>query len=124
MDNASRFNQYVEALQQYISREGHALVPAHHKEILNNRTITLGTWVSYMRQRNKATKLPENQKNVLDSIPQWNWGPLSPGPKPQMSRNTEIAMKSINGKSLTQLADQYNLSRQRVHQIVKRTTNA
>ena len=123
MDNASRFAQYVEALQQYISREGHGLVPANHKETLNNRIITLGTWVSYMRQRNKANKLPEKQKKIFDNIAQWTWGPLVPGPKPQMSRNTEIAEKSLDGQSLTQIADQYNLSRQRVHQIVKRTTN-
>jgi DNA-binding NarL/FixJ family response regulator len=124
MDNITRFNRYITALQQYITREGNALVPANHIEIVGGDSIHLGTWVGYMRQRNKTGKLSETQKSALDSINGWNWGPLKPGPKDKRERNSEIAQMRNNGKSLAQIADQYNLSRQRVHQIVRRLTTA
>lgn len=124
MDNVTRFNRYITALQQYIIREGNALVPANHVEIVENIHIHLGTWVGYMRQRNKANKLTESQKSTLDAIQGWSWGPLKPGPKDKHERNSEIAQMRNNGKSLAQIADQYNLSRQRVHQIVRRSISA
>lgn len=124
MDNTTRFNRYITALQQYITREGNALVPASHVEILEGTSIHLGTWVGYMRQRNKADRLKESQKMILEQIPSWSWGPLKPGPKDKRERNSEIAQMRNNGKSLAQIADQYNLSRQRVHQIVRRSISA
>lgn len=124
MDNITRFNRYITALQQYITREGNALVPANHIEIIDGTSIHLGTWVGYMRQRNKANKLNETQKSTLDQITGWSWGPLKPGPKDKHERNSEIAQMRNNGKSLAQIADQYNLSRQRVHQIVRRSISA
>jgi Mor family transcriptional regulator len=122
MDNNTRFNQYHQALQQYIDREGNALVPATHIEKLNNQPITLGAWVGYMRQRNKNGKLPQNKQNTLNKTPGWTWGPLKPGPTTKTLRNTDITQLRQTGLSLSQIADQYNLSRQRIHQIIKRDT--
>jgi hypothetical protein len=122
MDNTTRFNQYIQALQQYITREGHAHVPATHTETLNTTTINLGTWVGYMRQRNKNNQLPQNRTDTLNNTIGWTWGPLKPGPATKNARNNEIHNMRLNGQSLSQIADHYQLSRQRVHQIVKRTT--
>jgi DNA-binding NarL/FixJ family response regulator len=122
MNNATRFNTYLAALQQYITREGAAHVPANHKESIDGQLIPLGTWVGYMRQRYKNNKLPVERVEILNNISGWTWGPLKPGPKPNTSRNAEIADLSINGQSLTKIADHYNLSRQRIHQIVKRNS--
>lgn len=120
MDNTTRFNRYLHALQQYIRREGHALVPANHVEIIDNDKINLGAWVGYMRQRKKNNQLNQDRINALSALPEWNWGPLKPGPATKNNRNNEIAQLRRNGLSLAQIADQYQLSRQRVHQIVKR----
>lgn len=120
MDNLTRFNRYVHALQQYIKREGHGLVPANHVELLDAETINLGAWVGYMRQRKKNQQLPQDRIDILSAVPEWNWGPLKPGPATKNNRNNEIAQLRRNGLSLAQIADQFQLSRQRVHQIVKR----
>jgi DNA-binding NarL/FixJ family response regulator len=122
MNNTTRFNTYLAALQQYIIREGSATVPAHHEEYVAGQLVQLGTWVGYLRQRYKNNKLPEDRINILNNVPGWSWGPLRPGPKPNTSRNAEIRNLSQDGQSLTQIADRFNLSRQRIHQIVKRTT--
>lgn len=122
MDNTTRFNRYLQALQQYIKREGHALVPANHIESIDNDGINLGAWVGYMRQRKKNGQLNQDRIATLSEIPEWNWGPLKPGPATKNSRNSEIAQLRRNGLSLAQIADQYQLSRQRVHQIVKRVS--
>ena len=122
MNNTVRFNTYLSALQQYITREGTAHVPAHHEESIDGRSVQLGTWVGYVRQRYKNNKLSAERIAVLENISGWAWGPLKPGPKPNTSRNSEIMNLSQGGQSLTQIADQYNLSRQRIHQIVTRAS--
>ena len=122
MDNHTRFNQYHQALQQYIAREGDALVPATHIENKSNELITLGAWVGYMRQRNKNGKLTQSRWETLDNTPGWTWGPLKPGPTKKTVRNTNITQLREQGLSLSQIADEYNLSRQRIHQIIKRDT--
>ena len=122
MNNTTRFNIYQAALQQYITREGSATVPAHHEEYVEAKPVQLGTWVGYIRKRYKNNKLAADRINILNSIPGWSWGPLRPGPKPNTSRNAEIRNLSEDGQSLTQIADRYNLSRQRIHQIVKPAT--
>jgi hypothetical protein len=105
MNNTTRFNTYLAALQQYITREGSAHVPAHHEESVDGGSVQLGTWIGYVRQRYKNNKLPVERVEILNNIP----------------GNAEIAELSTSGQSLTQIADRYNLSRQRIHQIVKHT---
>jgi hypothetical protein len=119
MDNNTRFAQYVRALQQYTSRENHAEVPAQHVEILENSEIRLGAWVSYMRQRYKNSKLPAHYVEELIKITGWTWGPLRRGPRKKNERNAKILEMRSTGHSITQISDAFNISRQRVHQIVK-----
>lgn len=118
MDNNTRFNTYKTALIQFTSREGHCNVPAAHSEIVDGREINLGAWVGYMRQRRKKGLLPQPRIEELEAIAGWQWGPLKPGPATNVKRNSLILDLRSSGQSLRQIADQFELSRQRVHQIV------
>jgi DNA-binding NarL/FixJ family response regulator len=120
MDNSSRFQMYLNALKQFYSREGHCLVPAIHIEILEGKEIFLGAWIGYARQRKKKNQLPENRIKELEEIPGWQWGPLRPGPATDKNRNNNILEMRAAGHSLRQIADEFELSRQRIHQIVKK----
>ena len=115
---------YVNALRQFSNREGHCRVPAIHVEILEGKEINLGAWVGYTRQRYKRQELSPDRINAISEIPGWEWGPLKPGPATDMIRNSEIFELRRSGLSLRQIADKFDLSRQRIHQIVKSEINA
>jgi len=119
MDNTTRFNTYVNSLRQFVSREGHCNVPAIHIEIYNDIDVTLGAWVGYVRQRYRKNQLSAERTAQLQAVPGWQWGPLKPGPATDNNRNLEIHEMRAAGHSLRQIADKFDLSRQRVHQIVK-----
>ena len=123
MDNNTRFDIYVKALSQYIARESHGRVPSDHVEILDGAEVFLGTWVSYVRQRHRKNQLKPEFELRLQSIPEWTWGPLRRGPKKKAERNEKILEMRSNGSSITQISDEFNLSRQRVHQIVKKNAS-
>jgi len=60
---------------------------------------------------------------LLENISSWSWGPVRPGPKSKevvIQRNSDIVwLREHEGMALEQIAKRYNLSRQRVYQIVK-----
>jgi len=56
-------------LKQFIQREGHARVPAHHVE----GGLHLGSWVSHQRGAEKAGQLDPGRKQRLDALPGWVW---------------------------------------------------
>ena len=139
MDNDLRFQWYVVALEQYADREGHCRVPALHVEVLEGMEVKLGSFVSYQRQRrrrlggaiSRSTDVDNyddrlstaydkfvERKVVLETVPGWEWGPLRPGPASKAIRNDEIQRQYQEGAQVKTLADQYDLSRQRIHQIV------
>lgn len=120
MDNSSRFEMYLNALKQFSAREGHSNVPAIHIEIYESKEIFLGAWIGYVRQRKKKNQLSENRISRLEELSGWSWGPLKPGPATDKNRNTNILEMRAAGKSLRQIADEFDLSRQRIHQIVKK----
>ena len=119
MDNTTRFNTYIKALSQFAAREGHCNVPAIHTEIIENNDVTLGAWVGYVRQRRRKNQLSEERAAAIQAVSGWQWGPLKPGPATDANRNYEILQMRAAGSSLRQIADKFDLSRQRVHQIVK-----
>ena len=119
MDNTTRFNTYIKALSQFAAREGHCNVPAIHTEIIENNDVTLGAWVGYVRQRRRKNQLSEERAAAIQAVSGWQWGPLKPGPATDTDRNSEILQMRAAGSSLRQIADKFDLSRQRVHQIVK-----
>lgn len=98
-------------------------MPTNHTEFLDDGSeVNLGSWVSYMRTRYREDKLPSLRIEMLESIPTWSWGPVRPGPKSKNqlnSRNEEIVSSRQSGKSLSKIAKEYGVSRQRIHQILK-----
>lgn len=119
IDNDTRFATYLEALRQYAARTGNTRVPASHREHHQGSEVPLGSWVCYMRQRYRRGFLPEERANELAGLPGWEWGPLRPGPAVEAGRDREIMRLRDQGYSLQKIADEYRLSRQRVHQIVR-----
>lgn len=119
MDNYTRFKLYINALQQYSGRVGNCNVPSTHIEKYEDNDVALGAWVGYVRQRYKKSQLSDEKARRLESISGWNWGPLKPGPATDNERNRQIHEMRAAGSSLRQIADKFDLSRQRVHQIVK-----
>jgi len=122
MRTHTSFEQYVELLRKYAAREGHTRVPISHIEELDGRPIKLGSWVSYIRHRQRRGGLEQPRVEILSGLPGWQWGPLPPGPATKHGRDREILEKRSEGLSLRQIADSYGISRQRVHQIVTGVT--
>lgn len=119
MANNTTFEDYIAALGRYAAREGHTRVPISHTELDSaGRSIKLGTWVGYIRQRYRRGGLDESRAKILTGLPGWEWGPLAPGPRAKTSRDEEIRNLRGSGLSLQNIADSYGISRQRVHQIV------
>ncbi len=123
MDNSTRFTIYIKALTQFSEREGHCNIPATHVEKVENLDISVGAWVGYVRQRRKKNQLSEQKAAAIQAVKGWQWGPLKPGPATDARRNNEILQMRAAGKSLRQIADEFDLSRQRVHQIVRKSNN-
>lgn len=119
MTNNERWNQYLAALNAYAERNGHARVPSSHIENLNGTAVNLGTWVGYIRQRQRAGLLSQERIDALNAVRGWEWGPLRPGPPADSVRNTQIMSLRSTGASLQSIGDAFGLSRQRVHQIVR-----
>jgi DNA-binding NarL/FixJ family response regulator len=120
MDNNTKFNTYIKALEQYIAREGNSKVPAIHVENFEEKDVTLGAWTGYIRQRFRKGQLSQERIDIISQISQWQWGPFQPGPATDSKRNEVIRNMRTEGKSLREIADEFDLSRQRVHQIVKK----
>ena len=120
MDNNTRFITYTQALTQYIEREGHSQIPAAHTEKIQENHISLGAWVGYIRQRYRKNQLSEDRVKKIQEISNWQWGPFKPGPATDINRNLEIHQMRAAGKSLREIADVFDLSRQRVHQIIRK----
>ena len=118
MNRSEKFLLHVCALNQFRIREGHCAVPATHVERFDGADIRLGNWVNYTRQRFRKGELPPDRCRSLEMFPGWEWGPLRPGPRRKETRDSEIRQARLRGQSLSQIARNFRLSRQRVHQIV------
>ena len=64
----------LEALQRYISREGHAAPP--QGEVLDE--FALGWWVTRRRRDYRAGTLSPERAAELESMPGWQWEPERP----------------------------------------------
>ena len=116
-------------------------MPALHVEVLEGMEVKLGSFVSYQRQRRRKILLAcerarvgdsvaalakadknhlrfRDREQALESVNGWAWGPLRPGPASKAARNLEINKLYGEGTPVKALSDQFDLSRQRVHQIV------
>jgi Mor family transcriptional regulator len=120
MDNITKFNLYVEALEAYIQKNGNSKIPAPYISKINEKNIPLGAWSGYIRQRYRKNQLPLARIARMEQIQGWQWGPFQPGPATDFARNEAIRQLRIQGKSLREIADEFDLSRQRVHQIIRK----
>lgn len=120
MINTNRWNTHIEALRAYVARTGTSQVPRGHVETTEHGEIGLGAWVSYVRHRQRKGHLSPEQEIELSSLPNWRWDKLRAGRTSHPERDREIVRRyETEGKSLQALANEYGLTRQRVHQIVK-----
>ncbi len=67
---AAWFDRGYAALCVYVEREGHARVPASHRE----GNHPLGCWVSLRRMAYRAGRLRADYAAVLAVLPGWEWG--------------------------------------------------
>ena len=115
-----KWNQYLKALRKFSEAKGHTAVPASYKAEVDGTTLKLGNWVGYIRSRGRSGKLPADRVAELSAIAEWTWDTRRPGPRGNPGRDMKIAIARRDGRSLQSIALEWNLSRQRVHQIVRR----
>ena len=60
-------------LQRFVEREGHARVPAKHRE----GTFRLGQWVSVRRRQYQSGQLDPKRQDRLEALPGWTWDVLT-----------------------------------------------
>jgi hypothetical protein len=70
------FQQRLGAVEQFVAREGHALVPAKHREPFGGEDSVLGKWVSNIRIQYRRGELLPEQVAALEVFPGWSWDPL------------------------------------------------
>lgn len=117
-----RWSTHIKALEQFVSRTGTSLVPTTHIEIVDGRNIALGAWIAYNRQRQRQGTLSQERVAQLSSFAGWRWEKQKPGRQQDAERDMEIVAQYQQGKSARTLAEVYSLSRQRVHQIIRRNS--
>jgi hypothetical protein len=64
-----RWRHKYAALVAFAEREGHARVPNNHME----GDVHLGKWVTHQRSQRQRDILTEEQRNLLEAVPGWNW---------------------------------------------------
>ena len=115
----TRWDHNFAALQQYTEREGTARISSGHREQFQGRMVSLGTWCSTQRQRQRDGFLPAGRAAMLSELPGWEWGPLRPGPQEQTERNEEVRRLRAQGVTLAEIGQRFGITRQRVHQIAR-----
>jgi hypothetical protein len=113
----SRWDANVEALRAWAGKNGTPMAPAGATIRRDGRDVNVGSFVAYARSRQRKGLLDQSRKKELERIPGWTWDKLPPGPKGEVDRNEEIRKLRRQGVTLAELAEQYGMSRQRIHQI-------
>jgi hypothetical protein len=120
MRTSEKWTRNIRALEYFVNQNGHALVPASTKVEVDGVVVSLGSWVSYLRMKYRSGRLTHDRKTQLEQFPRWSWGPCKPGPVGDAKRDEAMLLARNSGRSLQSIADEYGLSRQRVHQIIRR----
>lgn len=113
----TRWDHHYAALEAYVAQEGTARVPHGRRIEFAGVSVNLGGWCATQRQRHHERKLPPGRARLLEALPGWVWGPLPPGPPEKVERNAEIRTRRAAGATLAELAEEFGITRQRVHQI-------
>lgn len=72
----------LEALRQFVAREGHAKIPDGHKEQLRDIVIALCDWVRNQRHLYRHDRLIPARALILGKIAGWQWE-IEPAPRIQ-----------------------------------------
>lgn len=112
----------LEALKQFYDREKHTEAPMGHVEVVDGEEVQLGTWLAYVRQKKRGGTLSDEIiAGCLLVNPDFSWTKRKTGPKVRNSvRDLNIYTLHASGVSLEKIAEQYGISRQRVHQICQK----
>lgn len=114
----ARWATNVEGIKAWAAKNGSPMAPSGATiRLRDGRTANVGTFVAYARSRYRKGLLDSHRVRELSRIPGWTWERLLPGPKGKESRNEEIRRLRFQGVTLAEIADKYQMSRQRVHQI-------
>lgn len=106
----------LEALTNFTNREGHSRVPLSHIERLTSEhSVALGKIVRDLRGAYRKNEVDEATIKAVEALG-FQWSPR--GPRSDARRNSEMIAMRKQGTSLTKIAEHFNVTRQRVHQIV------
>lgn len=114
----ARFFEHLRALTEWQKEHGSCDVPPTEVVTQDGVELALGRWVAQMRSRGRVGRLSEARMAQLDALEGWDWQPRRRGPVAREARNAEIRARRAAGATLEDLAMEYSLSRQRIHQIV------
>lgn len=107
----------IEALRIWTITTGDPMAPINTTVTHDGEEVRLGSFVAYVRQRYRDGLLEESRVNELEQLAGWTWGGLRPGPRGHAARNEQIRQLRREGVTLEELAEQFQMSRQRIHQI-------
>jgi hypothetical protein len=120
----SRWADNVAALERWTKENGSPMAPAGSVVVMRDgRVINVGSFVAYVRSRHRKGLLDQSRRREIEAIPGWTWERLQPGPKGEVDRNEEIRKLRRQGVTLGELAEQFGMSRQRIHQIAPDVPN-
>lgn len=120
MNTSEKWARNIKALEIFVEEHGHSRVPSATRVVVDGVPVSIGSWISYLRVKNKMGTLKSEKKDFLERFPSWSWGPCKPGPLGDVARDRDMLNARTSGRSLQSIADEYGLSRQRVHQILER----
>jgi hypothetical protein len=69
----AKFQEGLAVLQQFVAREGHAIVSKRHVELVDGVNHRLGGWVSNRRSGYNAGRLSKERIAALEAVPGWVW---------------------------------------------------
>lgn len=113
----TRWERNINALRAWTQNHDSPMAPIGATVTLDGDEVRVGSFVAYVRQRHRDGQLDDTRVAALESFPGWTWGALRPGPKGHAGRNEEIRRLRREGWTLTELAERFGMSRQRIHQI-------
>lgn len=120
MNYQEKWSRNVLALKNFVERNGHADVPSAFSVEVDGKQIFLGPWVSKVRSQHRAGKLVPHRSRELEEISGWHWDSSRPGPRVPGGRDEEILARFEAGESTRAIADELNLTTQRVNQILRK----
>jgi hypothetical protein len=110
---------YLRAYRKHLDLGGTAHVPRNLIVDLEGiGPVKLGRWVHYVRSRHAVRRLEGWKVRSLNGIHGWSW--VQPSPSTMTQRDQTILAMRRNGDTLSRIATAFNLSRQRVHAILRK----